>query len=393
MGLIASGSNNTLTTMRLLWALSTATLCYAATVGKCGSSACAVSKGTTVQQVFLKQHNYLRQKHQNTPCMTLDSKLNRDATSWAKKMLRKNKMEHASGTGQGENLYMAGMGGDMSEAKVEQHIKAAVDMWYAEIKDYDFKTASKKRGGGAVGHFTQVVWAASTKLGLGYAYGKKSGRNVIYVVGRYSPRGNFHMSGRRKEYYNKNVQRAGCKSPGGEASVAAAEKKSPSAKGKPCPHAERLRKARESKAKKAKKQKKRKSKKSRKRKSKKSSKRKSKKSKKRKSKKSTAVKRRPCPHAERLRKARAEKAKSKKSPVVKKKPCKHAKALRKTRASKAKKPKTHRLCLFVSRVSFVGYECAEYVKIPSCYTDCRNHVHAGNNAAVTYYSNGLYLLK
>jgi len=309
--------------------------------------------------------------------MTLDSKLNRDATSWAKKMLRKNKMEHASGTGQGENLYMAGMGGDMSEAKVEQHIKAAVDMWYAEIKDYDFKTASKKRGGGAVGHFTQVVWAASTKLGLGYAYGKKSGRNVIYVVGRYSPRGNFHMSGRRKEDYSKNVQRAGCKSPGGEASVAAAEKKSPSAKRKPCPHAERLRKARaekakksksvkrkpcphaerlrkarESKAKKAKKQKKRKSKKSRKRKSKKSRKRKSKKSKK--------AKRKPCPHAERLRKARAEKAKSKKSKAVKRKPCPHAKA----RASKAKKPKTHRLCLFVSRVSFVGYECAEYVKIP-----------------------------
>jgi len=348
--------------------------------------------------------------------MTLDSKLNRDATSWAKKMLRKNKMEHASGTGQGENLYMAGMGGDMSEAKVEQHIKAAVDMWYAEIKDYDFKTASKKRGGGAVGHFTQVVWAASTKLGLGYAYGKKSGRNVIYVVGRYSPRGNFHMSGRRKEDYSKNVQRAGCKSPGGEASVAAAEKKSPSAKRKPCPHAERLRKARaekakksksvkrkpcphaerlrkarESKAKKAKKQKKRKSKKSRKRKSKKSRKRKSKKSRKRKSKKSKkakrkpcphaerlrkaraekakskkspAVKRKPCPHAERLRKARAEKAKSKKSTAVKRKPCPHAKAPRKARASKAKKPKTHRLCLFVSRVSFVGYECAEYVKIP-----------------------------
>merc|ERR1712179_876280 len=212
--------------------------------------------------------------------MTLDSKLNRDATSWAKKMLRKNKMEHATGTGQGENLYMAGMGGDMSEAKVEQHIKAAVDMWYAEIRDYDFKTASKKRGGGAVGHFTQVVWAASTKLGLGYAYGKKSGRNVIYVVGRYSPRGNFHMSGRRKEDYSKNVQRAGCKSPGGEASVAAAEKKSPSAKRKPCPHAERLRKARAEKAKKSKKQKKRKSKKSRKRKSKKSRKRKSKKSRK-----------------------------------------------------------------------------------------------------------------
>merc|ERR1712179_888180 len=280
--------------------------------------------------------------------MTLDSKLNRDATSWAKKMLRKNKMEHASGTGQGENLYMAGMGGDMSEAKVEQHIKAAVDMWYAEIKDYDFKTASKKRGGGAVGHFTQVVWAASTKLGLGYAYGKKSGRNVIYVVGRYSPRGNFHMRGRKKEDYSKNVQRAGCKSPGGEASVAAAEKKSPSVKRKPCPHAERLRKARESKAKKAKKQKKRKSKKSR----------------KRKSKKSKKAKRKPCPHAERLRKARAEKAKSKKSTAVKRKPCPHAKAPRKARASKAKKPKTHRLCLFVSRVSFVGYECAEYVKIP-----------------------------
>jgi hypothetical protein len=42
------------------------------------------------------------------------------------------------------------------------------------------------------GHFTQVIWKASTKLGLGAACASDGS---VYVVGNYSPQGNFRMNG------------------------------------------------------------------------------------------------------------------------------------------------------------------------------------------------------
>ena len=53
------------------------------------------------------------------------------------------------------------------------------------------------------GHFTQLVWKGSTKLGVGIA---KQGSTVV-VVARYTPAGNFR--GR----YQENVQR---RKPGGK---------------------------------------------------------------------------------------------------------------------------------------------------------------------------------
>jgi len=41
----------------------------------------------------------------------------------------------------------------------------------------------------STGHFTQVVWKGSTKLGVGYAFG--DGGREIYVVAQYTPPGNY----------------------------------------------------------------------------------------------------------------------------------------------------------------------------------------------------------
>ena len=41
----------------------------------------------------------------------------------------------------------------------------------------------------AVGHFTQVVWKDSRRLGVGIAFGN-SGRTAI-IVANYYPRGNY----------------------------------------------------------------------------------------------------------------------------------------------------------------------------------------------------------
>ena len=71
---------------------------------------------------------------------------------------------------------------------------------YNEEKDYDYKTGDVKQqckdnpatcySKDGVGHFTQVVWKDSIKLGIGKATGKIDKLFCTWVVGRYSPAGN-----------------------------------------------------------------------------------------------------------------------------------------------------------------------------------------------------------
>lgn len=72
--------------------------------------------------------------------------------------------------------------------------------WYDGIKYYDFE-----QGGFSMqtGSFTQVVWKASRRLGVGIAY-TNNGR-LAYIVAHYSPPGNFGNE------YQENVFPAHCK--------------------------------------------------------------------------------------------------------------------------------------------------------------------------------------
>jgi glioma pathogenesis-related protein 2 len=63
----------------------------------------------------------------------------------------------------------------------------AVDKWYDEIKYYDFDDG---RFSSATGHFSQVVWNASQRLGVGFATKKSPSKHELYIVAHYSPRGN-----------------------------------------------------------------------------------------------------------------------------------------------------------------------------------------------------------
>ena len=83
-------------------------------------------------------------------------------------------------------------------------VKQAVKGWYDEKKDWNYSSVKCKKGR-MCGHFTQVVWKETRKLGLGYA--QKNGR--AYIVARYSPGGNFFHYGQKRKWYNKNVQREG----------------------------------------------------------------------------------------------------------------------------------------------------------------------------------------
>ena len=64
----------------------------------------------------------------------------------------------------------------------------ATGAWYKEIVNYDWRTGTANGNTevarGQIGHFTQVVWDESVKLGIGVAFNGSS----VYVVGRYLKR-------------------------------------------------------------------------------------------------------------------------------------------------------------------------------------------------------------
>ena len=60
----------------------------------------------------------------------------------------------------------------------------AAEMWYEEIKDYNFRNPGFKS---ATGHFTQLIWVGSRDVGIAKAVGKNGAH---FVVARYYPAGN-----------------------------------------------------------------------------------------------------------------------------------------------------------------------------------------------------------
>ena len=80
---------------------------------------------------------------------------------------------------------------------------------YEEIDDYDYNTA-RSRNGKPVGHFTQLVWRDTKKIGVGIASGRSRlfaeyGNVETFIVAKYSPQGNFHWRGNRYRDYSSNV--------------------------------------------------------------------------------------------------------------------------------------------------------------------------------------------
>jgi len=132
----------------------------------------------------LDEHNLLRAKHGSGP-LILDRQISAKAEYWAKQLLASAKGH--SYNGNGENIAGCGACNDDSG-------KAATKGWYSEIKNMDFENMNT---GGAL-HFTQVVWKASTHIGIGCASNEKG----CVVVARYFPPGNFDGV----KSYRKNVK-------------------------------------------------------------------------------------------------------------------------------------------------------------------------------------------
>lgn len=127
----------------------------------------------------MQESNEYRKAH-GAPPLQLDSELANKAQRYAANIASLGKLVHDPKNrqeGTGENLAYG--------STPIGHL--GVKWWYDEIKDYNFNNPGFSS---KTGHFTQLVWKASTKAGFGVE--EKNG--ALYVVCKYTPAGNMQGS-------------------------------------------------------------------------------------------------------------------------------------------------------------------------------------------------------
>ncbi|KAL5254582.1 hypothetical protein ACHWQZ_G014133 [Mnemiopsis leidyi] len=150
----------------------------------------------TFQSVSLDKHNYYRAKHDAAP-LTWDRNCQVHAQNWANQLLRTNTFGHSSDRNDmGENIWAYYMTRGKLKKTDEQMAEEAIKAWYDEVKKYSyiFPGFSKKTG-----HFTQVVWKDTTKVGMAIAKDSEK----AFVCANYAPQGNVLA----RSEFKKNVKR------------------------------------------------------------------------------------------------------------------------------------------------------------------------------------------
>ncbi|MBD2561391.1 MULTISPECIES: CAP family protein [Nostoc] len=142
-----------------------------------------------MRSAAVSKHNTYRATHRS-PNITIDNSLNTSAQAWAENIASSGQFEHSTNRNNvGENIYAS----YTTESTLDPTTlgNGAVEDWYSEIKDYKYENPGFSS---ETGHFTQVVWKGSTKLGCGAAQGtatiEGNKYNAFYVVCQYAPAGN-----------------------------------------------------------------------------------------------------------------------------------------------------------------------------------------------------------
>lgn len=152
------------------------------------------------QHSALEAHNRHRARHCVSP-LQLDDSISRSAQNYAQHLANINQMVHSNTKGLGENLAKQWSSAPIqtingkcrllsNEHLLSLQIDAigehATDSWYKEIKLYNFNWPGFSM---STGHFTQVVWKGSQKLGVGFAV--TTDGKTLYVMAQYSSPGNY----------------------------------------------------------------------------------------------------------------------------------------------------------------------------------------------------------
>ncbi|CAF3425000.1 unnamed protein product, partial [Rotaria sp. Silwood2] len=144
--------------------------------------------------------NNYRARH-CAPPLVISQRLNQIAQSYAEHLAATSTFEHSGNQLEneplGENLYMQWI----TFGRAPGSAREAVKGWYDEISMHNFQ---RPKFSPKTGHFTQLVWKSSKKLGVGIAYSPD--RRGVYVVANYYPAGNIMGSGS----FEKNVLPPNC---------------------------------------------------------------------------------------------------------------------------------------------------------------------------------------
>lgn len=127
-----------------------------------------------LEQAFLDAHNKLRAGVGLAPLRWSES-LASHAQDWADTLLARREFSHRPESPYGENLFEI-TGATASAA-------AVVAVWASESRNYDHRTDTCR---GRCGHYTQLVWRDTLRLGCAVARG--DGREVYVCY--YDPPGN-----------------------------------------------------------------------------------------------------------------------------------------------------------------------------------------------------------
>lgn len=138
---------------------------------------------TQFQQDALAEHNCCRARHGVQP-LELRRELCQAAQHYADRLAESGHFEHSGDPKYGENLYW---GWSSSPGWVPGGGEA-VASWYAEGGEYDY--AREPPPDTPAGHFTQLVWAGSSCMGVGLAPAPHRPGKWIVVV-KYDPPGNW----------------------------------------------------------------------------------------------------------------------------------------------------------------------------------------------------------
>jgi len=124
--------------------------------------------------------NTYRSKN-GAPPLSYNSGITIFSQKWSDYLLTNNLFKHSGTQLYGENLAMfQGYGSDLVNL-----IKLSIDAWYNEISLYNFSAPGFSE---ATGHFTCLVWLASTEFGIAISFDPKTTKAIITM--NTSPPGN-----------------------------------------------------------------------------------------------------------------------------------------------------------------------------------------------------------
>lgn len=174
-------SCNSVPSLKKYTYVSTHTACISPSVNLDSTS---VGVTTAEQTEIVDEHNNYRASESAADMikMSWDAEAAYIAQKWAENCL----FSHDSGY----NRRIPGrfsLGQNLAQSSSKFNWTSVTSWWYKEIKDFTYNGSNVLS---SVGHYTQVVWSKSIKIGCGYA---KCGTNHIYVC-NYGPAGNFNIN-------------------------------------------------------------------------------------------------------------------------------------------------------------------------------------------------------